>query len=466
MLENRAERLIWTEGAFLGQQHFQQWDKQNAWQAAFWRQWSHESDFFGFSTLIVDKEALMHSRFCIQQAQGVFPSGQIFSYFGDAGPPLNLDLPRKGESPFFKDWHKIYLAIPKGDSVKGISGYPEIQLQKATWLAEYRNTMDQWDRTRRHEVLFGHLNLQLFTEEALGENEVQKTWDYLPLGKIRYRNEGRYEWLESYIPPLLQLKASDALITLLRNLETFLDFKLDFLKERLQEDAKNSNLASKGFAKTQFLMIILVELKQRLRHWDEQQTVYPGIIYQKLKRKFSEILALNLEIESVSELKSLTYHSLEINQCFETLLLALQTQIRRALPDDLLSFAFVEENEHLQQTEHLEIRYLTERDWYLEVFLKDAKPGWEQQWLKEVKLACWKDIRTVVAQALPGIGMTHPAAKIACYSSQKSSVYFSLEKKGAFWEKLMEYPYIGMYLPKSFRGAKARLLALRNGPPQ
>ena len=84
-------KVIWAEGMFLGQQHFQLWDRYfETYQNLQSRSISPLS--WGLLDYEIDTEALENGQFRLNSAQIIFPDGRLVSYDITEDAPLAIDL--------------------------------------------------------------------------------------------------------------------------------------------------------------------------------------------------------------------------------------------------------------------------------------------------------------------------------------------------------------------------------------
>ena len=137
-MSQRQQKIVWAEGLFLGQQHFQQWDR------VFQRELQQRSQLttphcWGLVSLNLLEEALEMGQCRLESITAILPNGQWVVHDSQRdGGPLLCDLTAGG------DRVDVWLALPDNDRVAGINGYRE-QGRLCAWRADYQEVADEHD---------------------------------------------------------------------------------------------------------------------------------------------------------------------------------------------------------------------------------------------------------------------------------------------------------------------------------
>src|SRR3954465_13310665 len=100
-----SEKVIWSEGLFLQQHHFQQADRHHEDHA---RALSANLRPFpwGVTEMEINRDLLKLGRFSLTRCSGVLPDGTPFSIPNEADLPVPLDLPPDGRD------FRVFLTLP------------------------------------------------------------------------------------------------------------------------------------------------------------------------------------------------------------------------------------------------------------------------------------------------------------------------------------------------------------------
>ena len=169
----------------------------------------------------LDVEALRNGTVSLIHARGVMPDGLTF-HIPDSDPtPDPLDIGNLF-SPV-QDSHLVLLTIP----VYQRQG-PNYAAQNdgdggsARYLTQTALVFDETTGRDEKPVSIGRKNFRLSLDHAVGDGVVS-----LPLARVRRDGTGRFIYDPDYVPPCLQIGASEHVMDLLRRLIEMLDAKSD-----------------------------------------------------------------------------------------------------------------------------------------------------------------------------------------------------------------------------------------------
>ncbi len=184
-MSQRQQKIVWAEGLFLGQQHFQQWDR------VFQRELQQRSQLttphcWGLVSLNLLEEALEMGQCRLESITAILPNGQWVVHDSQRdGGPLLCDLTAGG------DRVDVWLALPDNDRVAGINGYRE-QGRLCAWRADYQEVADEHDPSRTREIIVGKPNLSL-----LRGDESREHYSSFRLASFEQQGDGRYTRVDS-----------------------------------------------------------------------------------------------------------------------------------------------------------------------------------------------------------------------------------------------------------------------------
>jgi type VI secretion system protein ImpJ len=229
-----SRRVVWEDGMHLAPQHFQ---AQRRYQED---QTSRSFDLlvpfaYGLSAVALDAEALQNGTLALLQARGVLPDGTVV-HSPDADPaPAPSGLADRF-SPT-RDAHVVHLALAhwRADAanVDAIAA-PDDAADDASddafgardagtrrrFQAIEQLVIDESTGTDPLPVRFAARQLQLLLDDEVTDDVVS-----LPVGRITRDGRGHFQVDAAFIPPVLQLGASEALLALLRRTVSLLEAK-------------------------------------------------------------------------------------------------------------------------------------------------------------------------------------------------------------------------------------------------
>lgn len=438
MVRNTAQKVIWAEGILLGQQHFQQWDKQQ--QACHtWLCQNLSAFLWGISNLEIDETALDDGRFAIKLCSAAYPNGQIIEYDAKYDKLLNcaLIVPPSGTKK------EIYLVVANNDLVHGITGY-ETSGSNTAWLADYKEIVDIYDDKRKREILFGKLNLQL-----LQEHELHGNVQCLKIVQLNYLGDNKYSLDKKYIPPLLHLQGSITLKENLQQLLRIMQNKISFLQTGNTSDIK-------GVLATQ----ILIKHYVTLQHLLKNQQTHPVVLFDTLLELYGGLGVFNSHF-STTELPEYKHEAL--TDSFTTLTNVLTTAFATIIPDRAAALQLRRENNSLYILDTITDKQLQELDLFIAVYLQSEDNKWIDQFAKQAKVGPLNTIEKLMVSALSGVRVSHVQRPPSKLTLKLGFEYFHLEKIGEFWQQIKAEKNLALFIPSYFANAKIELVGVKNG---
>ena len=205
----RLQPVIWSKGTFLSPQHLQLQDRflENLLQFQLdnlaFRPW-------GFRSLQIAKEPLGAGEFGIASASGIFADCLLFDIpASDAAPPL-----KQLAECFDPDQTSLdlYLAVPDYRE-RGLNVATSAREGGARYRAETELFRDENTGLAERPVQIARKNLRL-----LAEGESRDGYSTLRVARVVRTAAGLFQLDPRFVPPLLDLNASDYLVAIARRL--------------------------------------------------------------------------------------------------------------------------------------------------------------------------------------------------------------------------------------------------------
>ena len=441
-LGQRQQKLVWAEGLFLGQQHFQVWEK------ALQREMQQRSrvlnpNAWGLLSIRLVPEALENGQCRLETVTAIFPDGRLVEYDSQAdGGPLLCDL--AGDDP------EVWLALPDNDGVSDINGY-QTQGRLSAWRAEYHDIVDEHDPSRSREVIVGRPNLAL-----LRGDESREHFSAIPIGRFESRGDGRYVPGNSFVPPLVCIGASEALIDWLVKIQDLLAARVRQLAQQRNSYGDLSDMGSRElgqFLRLQHLRPILAVLGHIL----QQGTVHPEVLYLELLRLIAGLRDFQADMP---ELTFPEYRHLQLGSVFEQLENALRESLVESSYTPSTALSLHAESPALMLGEGIPWGMLDKQHLYLGVYLEADDPHWITDFAKQTKCGSREDLELILASALPGIRLTHTQRPPNRLPVKSGFEYFRFEPSGEFWPRAVESESLAIFLPGQFQSARLELLCV------
>ncbi|KPJ67630.1 MAG: hypothetical protein AMJ43_02995 [Coxiella sp. DG_40] len=431
------KKVIWAEGILLGQQHLQQWDNYYQIQQRIYTQCITPLAW-GLITLKIDEDALLNNRFRIKQCMAIYPNGLLVDYDANENPPLSCQLSTTSDAKL-----AIYLCLPINQQVSGITGYRQSQ-QSSTWTADYQNTADIYDEDKQQEVLFGKLNLQLFQE-----HESREQFHSLKIAELINIGESHYQLVADYIPPILHIRSTACLQTILTRLLEIIEAKIRFLNEHRFEPNDATKI---------LLLQILNSAFVQLQHIAKHQQTHPERLFVTLTNLASQLGALTKDF-SLHNLPNYQHEQLTVG--FRQLNDILVNLLDSVTPTRMMSIKLRRENDSLYTVDSIDSSLFEQTDFFIAVYFPAQDTKWIDQFARQIKVASHKVIENLITSALAGVKIVHTQRPPNKLSVKLGYEYFYLEQVGSFWDQIKQDRNLSIFLPFDFIKATIELVTVQ-----
>lgn len=439
-------KVIWAEGIFLGQQHFQAWEE-------YFEEYQHQQSrrlhplSWGVLSLEVEEKGLANGRFQLRECAAVFPDGRYVTFDGGEDRPLMCELSgRAGETV------DIWLALPANQDVEGISGYPR-KGRLCGWRADYRQVSDRYDGQREREVLLARSNLYLLSGE-----ESRESFFSLKIAEVVGEGDGTWKLREEFIPPVARIGAS-------ARLRSALGRMVEMVSGRMRQLQDNSRKIAGGpaeFARREPAGLLLLQLLNgalpRLNHFIHHPDLHPERLYLLCARLVGELSTFSTDFDAAS---IPPYRHDRLGELFGDLEKALGTLLNFSAPTRAASLRLTRENESIYSIAGLDPQMLGRSTFFLEVLHEADDPAWISDFARQVKVCSRGVIDMVIATALPGVRLLHTQRPPAQLAVKSGCEYFRLEARGDLWNRIVEEGTLAVFVPGGFTRASVELVSVQ-----
>lgn len=438
-------RPLWTDGAFLAPQQFQQqarWDSHVAGVVAG----MSVASPWGVVCAEFDESALTISRLSAQKLVVRFSDGTLIdTSLADNLPPV-ASLARYSEQQTLD----IVLALPLLQA-NGGNLVPEGQSERP------RRFMQEWvkvqDLAGDEQTDIAVLRHSLSLRSAHEENSAYIT---CPVARLIRNGQGTWSFDKQFIPPLLSCTASTELTTMLSEFMHRLVAK----RRRLMAMRRESNERMADFAVADVSLFwllnalnsaepVLTELLSSLQR-------HPELLYRELVRLAGSLLTFSLEHQTDDI--PLYQHS-EPEQVFPPLFTLLNHLLEASLPSRMITIDLKKDGPFWKGELH-DSRLREEADFYLSV--RSALPA--HLLITQFPLLCKagsaEDVANVVNVALNGVplkALTHVPAAIPL---RLENQYFALDLSNTAGQAMLSSGHCSFYVPGTLGEIHLELFAV------
>lgn len=441
-------KVIWAEGMFLGQQHFQLWDEYyERLQNLHVRSISPLS--WGLLDFEYDEDALENNQFRLISCHAIFPDGRVISYNLNENHIVSIEL-NKG----FSDKVDIYLCLPANRSASGINGYRE-NGKLCAWKADYLRIQDENDASREREVMLASPNLVLLTGDDSLEN-----YSSLKISELVNDGEGVYKIVDDFVPTITRIGASNRLISLLQNIIDLFSAKIRILNERRNQLTAQSASFGHNDVSNFLVLQTLSSAIPLLNHYKNTSDIHPEKIYSLLVSVIGGLcpFGFDLDVHNIPKYK----HN-DLTVVFDRLERQLRKLVDIAMPGELITLDLKKEADLLYSLDIVDSKVISSSLLYIAVYSPSDNPLWINVFSKMVKVSSRQDIEVVVASALPGIKIQHVQRPPNNLPVKSGYEYFKIVPHGKFWDRVSKLKTLAIFLPNEFRDIKINILTIPLG---
>jgi type VI secretion system protein ImpJ len=282
-----SRKLVWTEGLFVTQHHFQQLDRYHE-QLLQRRMRASLAYDWGVTELVIDERALASSQLRVNRLHAVFPDGGVLAAGdqGDAIPPRPFDREFTPQMTSLD----VHVAI-----AQDIEGMPAVALEAAaaalTRYNRFQETVpDVNTGTSPQAVDVARPNLRLL----LGD-ERRDGFDTIRVAQLVRASNGSVVLRDTYVPPVLRIGASPYLVRGFRALLTAMTSRQRALADsRRQRSAGNVEFDAGDISKL-WLLSTLNSFIPTFAHLIDAATAHPEDAYLQLAQLIGQLCTLSAD---------------------------------------------------------------------------------------------------------------------------------------------------------------------------
>jgi type VI secretion system protein ImpJ len=443
--------VLWSKGTFLTPQHLQLQDRFIESLVQFRVDALHFRPY-GFQALQMDHEALAGGNAGIARAEGLFPDGMPFEVpESDAAPPAR---PIAEAFEPGKDTLDVFLAVPEMKP-GGVNVSVAEKGMDTRYLAEVTQVRDENTGIAERPVQVARKNLRI-----LLEGESRQGYSMLRAGRVRRNEAGGYDYDPAFVPPLLEITASDYVMSVARRLLEVLSAKSSMLSGvRRQKNQSLADFTASDIANFWLLYSANTHLPL-VRHLYETRRGHPEELFQAMLSLASVLTTFSMEIQA-RDLPQYDHDDLgpRLNELEDKLHYLLNTVV----PSNFIALALKLVRPSIYGCSLDQDKYMQNTRMYLAVSAEMNEGELIQRAPKLIKACSATHIEHIVRQALPGVPMLHVVAPPSAIPVKLNYQYFSLSQSGLAWEAIERARNFAVYVPGDFPSPQLELIILLPG---
>lgn len=436
----RYHKVLWSEGLFLTQHHFQQFDAFHEQDRSFFIR-SMVPFAWGASHLVVETEAISNRMFNITEFEGIMPDGTTVR-----APSVDDPPPPRSFDELFAPTEKVlsvYLALPRiRPGVHGVKmDSTEEHVAPTRYQREFATVADEVTGENEREIPYVKKRLTvLFSGEGL------EGYDYMKVAEVERNAEGICQLRPSFIPPLLSVSASPWLTAQLRGvLEAASARSLALSSDVRQRTDRTTEVSTSDLPNYLRLHTVNAYIPA-LMHMHSYPSVHPHELFMRLAQ-FAGHLCVFRTGEHPRELPGYKHDDLE------NTFVPLVEKLR-----DLLEFKEIHrytrvpinkvEAAHFESGV-IEATLFDSAIFYLGISAQISESRLASEFPKHAKVISPKVLPRLIGNAIPGAVLIYEQLPPAALPRKAGMVYFRIDARGDRWDFIKKEAQLAIYAPPS-----------------
>jgi type VI secretion system protein ImpJ len=443
-------KVVWYEGMYLGPHHFQA-------QSQCFEDLIHFSTTslwfapYGLISCKLDPDALKNGIVSLVHARGLFPDGLAFQMPDADALPSVLNI-----NDLFSTTQEsltVLLAVPeRKPNGPNCAMDSEASPMELRYRAETRTLPDENTGSDEKPIQVGRKNIRFALETQDNQGLVN-----MPIARVMRDGTGRFIYDPSFIPPCLQISASERLLVIARTLVDILEEKSASLSRVRRATAPGrAGYSSEELASFWFVHTVNESLSV-LRHLTVSERGHPEQLYMEMSRLAGALCTFGLD----SHPQTLpAYDHDDLEKCFSALNSHIRAHLELVVPSNCLQIPLLSAGRNFRNGTVMDQRCLDRARWVLAI---RADAGEAEIIAKTPRLVkvCSKDLLPeLVKTALPGLGLNHLPVPPSAIAPKVEFQYFGISRTGNCWEHIVQTRGVGVYVPDELPGAEIELLVV------
>ena len=443
-------RIVWSEGMYLGPHHFQA-------QSRYFEDAIHFSTAslwfcpFGLVGYELSAQSLRNGTLLLTHGRGIFEDGLAF----DMPSSDPLPEPKQIEQLFPPTADSIlaYLAVPKYRTLGGNCALEdEGNSNGVRFVAEMKPVTDEITGGDEKPVRFGRKNIRF-----LLEGEKRDDYQVLPVARILRDGAGHFIFDDKFIPPVVRIQGSAALMRMLQRLIDILTQKnVAFTGSTRGYDRQQSGMSAQQISTFWFLHAVNSALAV-LRHLFLTKQGHPEELFCEMSRLAGALCTFGLDS---SPAMLAVYDHLDLQACFESLDNHIRDHLELVVPTNCISVRLEQVDRYFWEAELKDSRFFGQAKWYFSIASNVGEADLITGTPALAKICSAKFVPELVRRAVPGLKLTHVPSPPSSLSPRISNQYFTVNRSGPCWDHIMETRRVGIYVPGELPNPELELLIL------
>ena len=442
---SQHNKVVWSEGMFLRPQHFQQQDRYIE-RFVEERCGAYSSYGWGIQELSLDQQLLSLGKISIASARGVFPDGTPFNIPEvDPAPPV-LEISENVHNEL------IYLTIP----LRRAAGQDFQVGEENAALARY--DASEWDARdnashapESTRIQVGRLKCQLLK----GSSDLS---GYACVGVCRIvesKEDKQIKLDDEYIPPLLDIHASNKLAGFLTELVGLLKHRADALAARLVDSGRSGSAETADY----LLLQVVNRLEPFTIHLSQMKGLHPERLFAELVKMAGELATFTSRSKRPPEMPMYLHEHMQ--ETFSIPMNALRQNLSAVLEQTASSLELVERKYGIRVAAIGDHSMIGTSQFVLAAKADIPTEALRTRFPAQIKVGPVERIRQLVNAQLPGIGLRVLPVAPRQIPFHTGFTYFELDRSSEYWRELKQSGGFAVHVGGDFPGLELEFWAIR-----
>jgi len=430
-------QILWSEGLFLTQHHFQQFDSYIAGERAFLLR-ALVPFAWGLSHLAIDETAVENRTLTVGEVEGIWPDGTAVR------APSVDDLPggRPFESLFAPTARvlPVYLGLPRlRPGTAGVQMESEKTHAPTRYARAFAHVPDAV--TGEHEREIPYLKKKLV---LLFGGEDLEGYDVLKIAEVERSPEGKTRLRPSYVPPLVSVHSSKYLTTELRGLLETASAKSESLAEQVRQRTPTlTEFSTSDFPN--FLKLHTVNAYiPLLSQWHTHPRAHPLGLFQLLAAFAGHLCGFKVG-EHPRNLPAYDHDNLEGS--FAPLVVKLRELLEAVVEARFVRIPLAQRDTSRFDGPIEDVSLFERSEFYLGVGADLSESKIASEFPRHAKVISPDKMERLIGGNLPGANLIFVQLPPASVPRKAGMVYFRIDPRGDRWDYIKKAREIAIYAP-------------------
>jgi type VI secretion system protein ImpJ len=276
----------------------------------------------------------------------------------------------------------------------------------------------------------------------------------LPLARVVRDGSGHFAYDPNFVPPVLQISASNRLMLMVQRLIEILDDK----SAVISRGAGSSRLEFSTREIANFWLLHSVNSALApLRHLLVAKRGHPEELFLELSRLGGALCTFALD----SHPRDLPlYDHRNLSECFGKLDRHIRAHLETIVPTNCLSIPLTPAGDYFWEGEVSDTRALGRSRWVLAIRSGVGEAELMAKTPQLVKVCSPPFVRELVKRALPGMGLVHLPVPPPAISARVETQYFGISRSGPCWDHMVQIRRVGVYIPGELPNPEVEILVV------